>query len=91
MKSIASALLFVLAAAPAWGQDPGRGELLYTTHCASCHSERLHERDKSKIRSLADLRDEVARWVPQTKHRFTLDEREDVVEYLNRMHYKYPK
>jgi mono/diheme cytochrome c family protein len=88
MKSIASALLLALAALPAWAQDPPRGEVLYATYCATCHTERLHTRDKSKIRSLADLRDEVARWAPQTKRRFTLDERESVVQYLNRTHYR---
>ena len=88
MRSTASALLLALAAMPAWGQASDRGEMLYATHCASCHSERLHHREKSKIRSLADLRDEVARWAPQTRHRFTLDEKEDVVQHLNRTHYK---
>ena len=88
MRSTASALALALATMPAWGQEPARGELLYATHCASCHSERLHHREKSKIRSLADLRDEVARWAPQTSHRFTLDEKEDVVRHLNRTHYK---
>jgi mono/diheme cytochrome c family protein len=91
MKSIASALAVLLAAAPAWAQEVPRGELLYTTYCASCHTERLHEREKSKIHSLAALRDEVARWAPQTGRRFTLDERELVVQYLNRTHYKLAK
>ena len=72
-------------------QDLERGRLLYETHCATCHTERLHARAKSKIRGLADLRDEVARWAPQTKRRFTLDEREDVVQHLNRKHYKLAK
>ena len=88
MRSTASALALALATMPAWGQEPARGELLYATHCASCHSERLHHREKSKIRTLADLRDEVARWAPQTRHRFTLDEMEDVVQHLSRTHYK---
>jgi mono/diheme cytochrome c family protein len=91
MKSIASALLLAAAASPAWAQDPPRGELLYATYCATCHSERLHARDKSKVRSLADLRDEVARWAPQTKRAFTLDEIEAVVQHLNRSHYRLEK
>jgi mono/diheme cytochrome c family protein len=88
VRGVVGMLVGVLvAAAPAWGQASSRGELLYATHCASCHTERLHQREKSKIRSLADLRDEVARWVPQTKRSFTLDEIEEVVQYLNRSHY----
>ena len=91
MRSIARVLLLSLAALPAWAQDETRGEMLYKTHCASCHAERLHEREKSKIHSVAELRDEVARWAPQTGRRFTLDERELVVQYLNRTHYKLAK
>jgi mono/diheme cytochrome c family protein len=91
MKSIASALLLALAPFPAWPQDPPRGEMLYTTYCATCHTERLHARGKSKIRSLADLRDEVARWAPQTRRAFTLDEMEAVVQHLNRSHYRLEK
>jgi len=87
MRSIASLLALALAF-PAWAQDAGRGKLLYDTHCATCHSERLHDRVQSKIKSLADLRDEVARWAPQTKRAFTPDELEDVVQHLNRSHYR---
>ena len=30
----------------------------------------------------------VARWAPQTKRSFTLDEREDITQYLNESHYR---
>src|SRR5688572_21692266 len=79
-------LLLPLAAA---GQDTGRGRLLYETHCGECHYERVHQRIKSDVKELADLRDTVARWASQTKHRFTLDELEDVVTYLNESHYRF--
>jgi len=83
------ALLFLLAwSVPALAEDPERGRLLYETHCGGCHYERLHQRPRSEIRDLSDLRDFVARWAPQTKHRFTLDEIEDVVQYLNASHYR---
>jgi mono/diheme cytochrome c family protein len=88
MKSIARAALLAFAALPAWAQDPPRGAVLYATYCATCHTERLHDREKSKVKSLAQLRDEVARWVPQTKRAFTLDEIEAVVQHLNRSHYR---
>ena len=38
---------------------------------------------------LADLRDEVARWAPRTGRQFTLDEREEMVQYLNESHYRF--
>jgi mono/diheme cytochrome c family protein len=89
MKSTARALLLSFAVCPAWAQDPPRGDVLYSTYCATCHTERLHAREKSK--SLAQLRDEVARWAPQTKRAFTLDEIEAVVQHLNRSHYRLEK
>jgi hypothetical protein len=75
-------------AGPAGAQDLERARLLYETHCLSCHYERMHSRERSQIQSLADLRDMVARRAPLTKHRFTLDEIEDVVQYLDRTHYR---
>ena len=82
------AVLLLLFAAPTLAQDPAPGRVLYETHCGSCHYERVHDRLRTKIKDLADLRDEVARWVPQTKRQFTLDEREDIVQYLNASHYR---
>ena len=70
-------------------EDAQRGKALYETHCGACHYERLHDRAHTKIGRLADLRDEVSRWAPQTGRRFTLDEREDVVQYLNESHYRF--
>ena len=85
---LASLLTACCLASAAWAQDVERGRLLYETHCGGCHYERVHERLKSGIRDLADLRGAVARWAPQTKHRFSLEEIEDVVQYLNATHYR---
>jgi mono/diheme cytochrome c family protein len=81
----------LLAAAPlaAWAQDPVNGRALYEAYCGGCHYERVHQRLRSDVRGLADLRDAVARWAPQTKRRFTLDELEDVAQYLNESHYRF--
>ena len=73
----------------AWGQDAARGKALYETYCGGCHYERVHQRLRSEVKELADLRDMVARWAPQTKRQFTLDEIEDVVQYLNQSHYRF--
>jgi hypothetical protein len=58
-------------------------------HCGDCHYERVHQRLRTAVKDLDDLRDMVARWAPQTKRRFTLDEREDLVAYLNASHYRF--
>lgn len=83
------AACLALSAAAAAAQDEARGRLLYETHCGTCHYERVHQRKQSAVGDLAQLRDMVARWIRQTRHRFTLDEQEAVVQYLNRSHYRF--
>lgn len=84
----ASLVLFLLAAGAAHAQGIDRGRLLYETHCATCHTERLHDREKSAIRSYADLRGEVGRRAALTNRRFSPDELEDIIEFLDRSHYR---
>ena len=84
----AISLLFLLLPAAASAQDAERGRLLYQTYCGGCHYERVHDRLRSEVKDLSDLRDMVARWAPQTKRSFTLDEREDIAQYLNASHYR---
>jgi hypothetical protein len=81
----------LVVAFPAWGQDVDRGKLLYETHCVACHYERIHNRKRTKITNLSDLRDEVALRATMTKRRFELDELEAITQYLNRSHYKLAK
>jgi mono/diheme cytochrome c family protein len=85
----ASLLLFGLLPLAAAAQDVDRGRLLYQTYCGGCHYERVHDRLRSEVQDLSDLRDMVARWAPQTKRSFTLDEREDIAQYLNASHYRF--
>ena len=89
MKALCLALLavFVLAGA-ARAQDVDQGRLLYDTYCVSCHREGLHDRQNSKVATYADLRFQVERWTQQSGHRFTLAEREDLIEYLDAVHYR---
>ena len=79
-----------MAALPAWAQDAQRGRELYETHCLGCHYERIHKRDASRslIRTLAQLRVEVAKWAAQTGRPFTVEDLDDIAEYLNRSHYR---
>jgi mono/diheme cytochrome c family protein len=83
------AIFLLLAPAAALAQDAGRGHLLYENHCGTCHYERVHQRLKSDVKDLADLRDTVERWAKQTKHRFQPEDLRDLVEYLNRSHYRF--
>lgn len=82
---------FGLSAGSAQAADVRLGQALYETHCGACHYERVHSRKKSVITSLAALKLEVAKWAAQTDRRFTAGELEDIIEYLNRSHYRIAK
>lgn len=89
----AAALAATVAAAftaPAQAQDAARGKALYETHCLSCHYERIHKRDASRslVRNMAQLRAEVARRAELTKRRFSVEDADDIAEYLNQSHYR---
>jgi mono/diheme cytochrome c family protein len=88
--------LLALAAALASGAvsaqsapDVQRGRQLYDTYCGGCHYERVHDRSRenSSVHSLEDLRAEVTRWAGETRQRYTREDIEDIVAYLNRSHY----
>ena len=87
------ALLLLVCSLPAASQEAERGRVLYETFCMTCHYERVHERpaERSLVKSLTDLRAQVARWSQRTRMRFTPQDVDDVAEYLNRSHYKLEK
>lgn len=70
--------------------DPARGELLYQTACAACHTEQAHWRDKSIVRSWGDLVFQVTRWQKNAGQSWRPDDIEDVSAYLNRRFYRLP-
>jgi len=80
---------FLLLPCLAFAQEAGQGGVLYETYCGGCHYERVHQRTRSDVRDLADLRDAVARWSKQTKRSYTLDELDSIVQYLNESHYRF--
>ena len=86
-------VLALMLVAPAWAQDAQRGKSLYDVHCLACHYERIHKRDPSRslVRTLAQLRVEVAQRAAQSGQRFTLEDLDDIAEYLNRTHYRLEK
>jgi mono/diheme cytochrome c family protein len=85
--------LLLMLALPVAAQDSRRGQALYETHCLSCHYERIHKRDPSKslVRTITQLRLEVAQRAAYTGQRFTLEDLDDIAEYLNRSHYRLDK
>ena len=93
MRPAGVLLALAFAALPAAAQDAVRGRQLYETHCGGCHYERVHERARELmlVKSLAELRVEVVRRAQQARHRFTIEDLDDLAEYLNRSHYKFEK
>ena len=89
MKALLPLLLFCIsAAALAAEPDTYRGMRLYDANCGVCHSASMHERNKGKVHTVADLRAQVLRWSEHANHKFTEAEIEDLVAYLNRWHYR---
>jgi hypothetical protein len=87
----AAALALAALGAPALAQDAARGKALYETHCLTCHYERIHKREASRslVRSLPQLRAEVARRAEQIRQRFSIEDLDDIAEYLNQSHYRF--
>ena len=89
MRIAPFSFLLVLLPGAALAQDPAEGRVLYETYCGGCHYERVHQRTRSQVRDLGELRDTVARWSRQTKRTYTLDELDSIVQYLNESHYRF--
>lgn len=88
----AFALAVILAAAlPAQAQDARRGRQLYETHCLTCHYEHVHERApaRARVHSLEELRKETAFRAGLTGLRFTREDLDDIVAYLDQSHYHF--
>ena len=95
MPRVSAIALFVLVAAalPAQAQDARRGRQLYETLCLTCHYEHVHERapERTEVHSLQELRKETALRAGLTGVRFTREDLEDVVAYLDQSHYHFTK
>jgi mono/diheme cytochrome c family protein len=70
--------------------DAARGELLYQTACAACHTTQAHWRDKRVVRSWGDLVFQVTRWQQVAGQNWSADQVADVAAYLNRRFYGLP-
>jgi mono/diheme cytochrome c family protein len=71
----------LVAATPAMAQS--RGELLYTTHCISCHTTEMHWREKRSASNWEGLKAQVRRWQDAASLAWTDRDILDVSRYLN--------
>lgn len=65
-----------------------RGRSLYENHCVVCHTPKVHRRVSSLAIDVADLRHIVTAWATQQNLRWSREDIEDVVHYLDRVHYR---
>ncbi len=82
----------IASAAVALAQTPpsaSRGELLYKTHCISCHTTEVHWREQKLATDWGSLERQVRRWAGNTGLAWSNEEVADVVRYLNAMFYRF--
>lgn len=87
-------LLATVASGSAQAQaapSPTRGQMLYDTHCVTCHSAQLHWRQSSVVRNWQDLRDQVTRWQASANLGWSQDDITQVARHLNDTIYRMPQ
>ena len=86
MQSFVAVALGVLLV-PAFAQ--GRGELLYATHCVTCHKEQVHWRVKRQATDWNSLKTQVRRWQGNASLNWSDDDVLEVARYLNARFYHF--
>jgi mono/diheme cytochrome c family protein len=66
-----------------------RGELLYMTHCISCHTTEMHWRDKRAASNWPALKAQVRRWQDAASLGWSDGDILDVSRYLNETIYHF--
>ncbi|MGZ5753994.1 MAG: c-type cytochrome [Burkholderiales bacterium] len=89
MSCIALALAIGASAAARAAGDPAKGAQLHQS-CFGCHGTELYVPPRAKVKSLSALRKEVSRWNDRMNPKFTKQEMEDLVAYLNTTFYRLP-
>jgi hypothetical protein len=70
-------------------QSESRGELLYSTHCNSCHTSQVHWREQNLATDWKSLVAQVRRWQNISGLSWNEEEITGVANYLNAVFYKY--
>lgn len=85
-----ASLLSAVAAVHAQAPSPGRGELLYSTHCIECHTAQMHWRTLRLARNWDTLKAQVRRWQGEARLNWDEQDIEAVTRYLNDTIYDFP-
>lgn len=70
---------------------PTRGELLYTTHCITCHSAQMHWRNNRRASDWDSLQAQVRLWQGNAGLQWDETDISAVAAYLNATIYHYPR
>ena len=88
MRAFITLLTCSLVAAPST-MAQSRGELLYTTHCITCHTTEMHWRDKRSASSWPALKAQVRRWQDAASLAWGDGDILEVSRYLNETIYHF--
>ena len=83
------AVFFTAMAIAPCAHAQSRGELLYSTHCISCHTSEMHWRDKRAATDWTSLKFQVRRWQSAAGLEWGEGDIQDVTRYLNESIYRY--
>jgi cytochrome c2 len=97
-STLALLLLGSLAAPHVSAADASRGAQLHNEQCVACHAARfgnqgsdIYTRNDRRVESLPGLSQQVNRCKNNLQIVWFDEEVNDVVEYLNATHYRFPK
>lgn len=63
--------------------------MLYENNCLGCHESSEHIESKRTLDSLTELRHQIVRWSVEVEANWRKEEVDDVLEYLNKRHYRF--
>jgi mono/diheme cytochrome c family protein len=87
LSCLAGILVLSMGQARAQVPDFERGRLLYENHCVVCHTPKVHRRVPPLPTDKDHLRFIVTVWVRHESMRWSQQDIEDVVHYLDRTYY----
>jgi hypothetical protein len=85
---LAGLVMFWIMSAPLAAQDFDPGRALYENHCQHCHEQWVHTRERRRVSTLGDLREQVASWSVHAGLQWTSEEVDLVTRYVNRRFYQ---
>ena len=93
INRIVLAAALTTALGGAWAQPASalRGQLLYETHCITCHNTKMHWRDQRLVTDWPGLLAQVRRWQATAHLDWSDADIEAVAQHLNDRIYRLPR